>query len=303
MSLFSIDRVKQKFKCFTNGDYRKSFDLCNLSNRGSIYNFDVVDAQLYLLEKKAKLNSAIIGDSFEDLSLIQIENRKIFWKTSIPSDDLPWLYHEIFDPFLENPSSYDHPKMKYEEASWIIDAGCCEGYFSLFAFEKNCKCKVIAFEPMQEMQVALNNTFKKEKLKSRFFLIDKALGDANQTLEFQVDGNHICDSGVVLNGNTKGSTSYLVESIKLDTVMHNYSLLSNGIIKMDIEGEEMNALIGAEELLTKFKPRLAIAVYHNYENAIKCRDIILKFNPDYQVEFRGLYEYFSPPRPYLLFAW
>ena len=56
---------------------------------------------------------------------------------------------------------------------------------------------------------------------------------------------------------------------------------------MDIEGYKMNALKGAEKTLRNLKPSLAIAVYHEYENALRCKEIIKKANPDYEFEFRG----------------
>jgi len=75
------------------------------------------------------------------------------------------------------------------------------------------------------------------------------------------------------------------------------------MIKMDVEGAEMDALLGGTQLLRNQKPKLAVAVYHDYDNAKLCSDIILQANPAYHIEFRGMYNWFYPARPYLLFAW
>lgn len=72
---------------------------------------------------------------------------------------------------------------------------------------------------------------------------------------------------------------------------------------MDIEGAEMLALIGTSKTLQEQKPKLTIAVYHEYYNAIECRDIILKAIPTYKIVFRGMNLWKKPSRPYLLFAY
>jgi hypothetical protein len=37
-------------------------------------------------------------------------------------------------------------------------------------------------------------------------------------------------------------------------------------IKMDIEGAELHALKGAEQTIKKFRPKLAITVYHHFQD-------------------------------------
>ena len=72
---------------------------------------------------------------------------------------------------------------------------------------------------------------------------------------------------------------------------------------MDIEGYEMTALSGALNVLKEYKPALAVAVYHDLENARTCAALIKGANPTYKIEFRGCYGYLDPPRPYMVFAY
>jgi len=53
-------------------------------------------------------------------------------------------------------------------------------------------------------------------------------------------------------------------------------------IKMDIEGEEYNALVGAKEIIATQKPRLAISVYHRPDDIIKIPALLLELVPEYK---------------------
>ncbi|MCT7486738.1 FkbM family methyltransferase [Aliarcobacter cryaerophilus] len=266
-----------------------------------MYTFTKKDIILYENELSLKMPKKYIKEFSKTLDLIKICETEIYWPKEISTNALPWLYHEIYDIFEDNPSSYNHPKMSIENASWIIDAGCCEGYFSLFSMNKNSSSKIIAFEPLKEIKEALSQTFKKELESNRIIILEKALGNKNEFVKFFSGKEHLCDSGIT---NDKNTTSYDVVVTTLDEIAEIYNIKeNNGMIKMDIEGAEINALLGANNLLKNFKPKLAIAVYHEYENAKICKEIILNANPSYKIEFRGYYGYFNPPRPYMIFAW
>lgn len=57
-------------------------------------------------------------------------------------------------------------------------------------------------------------------------------------------------------------------------------------IKMDIEGSELEALKGAESIIKKHKPRLAICIYHKPEDMYTLPDIIKRFRSDYVLYLR-----------------
>lgn len=275
--------------------------------KNSIYSFTKKDVQLYVNEKHLILPTSIVSKSKNSgLSLVDINNVNIYWPENQTPIDLPWLYHEIYDDFKINPSSYNHPLLRLTDRDWIIDAGAAEGYFSLFALGKT-RAKLISIEPIFAMCIALEKTLVSEAKHNEIIIINAALSDTKGHGKLQINNDHICDSKILTSSEMNSHNSEIqtteIELTTLDKISQDYSLSGTGLIKMDIEGFEMVALTGGVTLLKKLKPSLAIAVYHDFENAKKCANIILKANPAYTIEFRGYYGYFTPPRPYMLFAY
>ena len=57
-------------------------------------------------------------------------------------------------------------------------------------------------------------------------------------------------------------------------------------IKMDIEGSEQNALLGAKTIIQKNKPKLAICIYHSDEDMVKIPKMIHEWVPEYKLYVR-----------------
>ena len=76
------------------------------------------------------------------------------------------------------------------------------------------------------------------------------------TLSFRADG--LSSSALDEGGSCR------VPVVALDDVLHGLPIQ---MLKMDIEGAEPNALLGARELITRWRPHLAICLYHNAEHA------------------------------------
>lgn len=55
---------------------------------------------------------------------------------------------------------------------------------------------------------------------------------------------------------------------------------------MDIEGSEHDAILGAKKIIKRYKPVLAICVYHRDEDFFDIPNLILSIRPDYKLYFR-----------------
>lgn len=94
-------------------------------------------------------------------------------------------------------------------------------------------------------------SLEKEKLAERILVYPCGAWSDTRVLNFDSDKNYGCkvaDTG-----------SCIIQGISLDDILYN---IRPSFIKMDIEGAELEALIGAKNIIMKFRPNLAISVYH-----------------------------------------
>ena len=77
-----------------------------------------------------------------------------------------------------------------------------------------------------------------------------------------------------------------VQAVSLDEIIEDKNLLPPSYLKMDIEGSEMNVLIGAADTIRKNKPKLAICVYHKVEDIIDIPLYLKSLVPEYRFYLR-----------------
>jgi FkbM family methyltransferase len=133
----------------------------------------------------------------------------------------------------------------------------------------------IGFEPDADNFLRLAHTVKelKEKL-SPAFLYPCAVGGANGVVNFApAEG-----SGTISN---EGQAH--VQVIRLDETLINFQ---PSFIKMDIEGMELSALQGAENIIRDYDPDLAVCVYHNISDYFEIPLLLSRMNPRYRFYLR-----------------
>lgn len=160
----------------------------------------------------------------------------------------------------------------------FIDGGCYDCATSI-AFAKRVYSKyskIIAFEPDQRNYRTCLNTFHiHPELTAE--LIFAGLSSDTQILPFQI--NSQCPSSSKFDQNGK---SY-VKTVALDEVV---GMQRVSFIKLDIEGFELNALIGARKTIQRDKPLCAICVYHNRGDMLSIMKYLSEIVPEYHFALR-----------------
>lgn len=137
----------------------------------------------------------------------------------------------------------------------------------------------ISFEPDVKNQKSLNtelNLQKKYYPDTSFIIYPAGVYSVNSILHFS---NHGVDSSASFDSNS----NTLVPVVSIDNTLINTSI---NFIKMDIEGAELEALIGAKNTIQKYKPNLAICLYHKPEDLWELPLLIHEIEPSYEMYLR-----------------
>lgn len=148
-----------------------------------------------------------------------------------------------------------------EESDIVIDAGACWGDTSLyFAFKTGVSGKVYAFEFIPDnITIFKKNCTLNSDLEKRIELIQQPLWSVSDIPIYYVSNGpaSLVDFEKIPNASGESKTITIDDFVKIKNI------LKVDFIKMDIEGAELDALKGVSETIKKFKPKLAICLYHN----------------------------------------
>lgn len=189
--------------------------------------------------------------------------------TSIPTESEPisldcWSANVMYTA-LKKQYYFDRGNISIRPAHGdvVIDAGGCFGDTSVF-FAKSVgeNGHVYVFDPLPIHGEVIKHNINQNNLTSTITYVASAVGESsNGAKDNQIkQSNAVIDPGFNLQ-NSNGN-EFPIISIDDYFVQHRIEKLN--FIKMDVEGYELLALIGAKKTIEKFKPKLAISLYHKY---------------------------------------
>jgi FkbM family methyltransferase len=140
----------------------------------------------------------------------------------------------------------------------FVDAGAFDGY-TAERFVNFCGGdfkKIYAFEPSSEWFDFAEKRLSRHGWRDRVTLLNKAVWSREEEMRFNEDGqgSRISEKG-----------SLCVKTAAIDDIVSDDAVT---LIKMDVEGAELEALRGAEKTIRKHRPRLAICVYHKPQDIL-----------------------------------
>lgn len=164
----------------------------------------------------------------------------------------------------------------------FVDCGAYNGD-SVESFIKSVSGKfnkIYSFEPDKENFKNLNEKIKKNTWEN-IITVKKGVFNKNGKVSF--NGAGTVDARI----STKESVELAKSTIEVITIDSYFkSKEPPTLIKMDIEGAEIEALLGAKKTIKKYKPKLAISSYHRSTDLWKIPLLIKSMNKDYKIYFR-----------------
>ena len=186
-----------------------------------------------------------------------------FTENSIFTEVILDNIYSIYDDFIPKPKQT------------VIDIGAQYGDYAILC-SKIYKAKVYTFEPLPQnfkeiLQNIKLNGLKKDSIKA----FNIALGNANKTAMLSY-------SGEMVNNSNKGkkikTTFRTLDSYKLKT----------DLLKIDVEGFELNVLDGAIKTIKKYHPKIIIET-HSRALEKQTKEFLSKLNYKLKHEGRSVY--------------
>lgn len=185
----------------------------------------------------------VFMDSIENLPYILYEDKKMYFPYNYRFEEYDGkkvVWDITSDQQLYSPHLYIKDNIKVDKGDIIVDAGVQEGNFSLKYIEKVSKAYL--FECDKYWIKPLQKTF--EKFKDKVILSNTFLGRFNGGMYSNLDA--------IVKG-------------KLD------------FLKMDIEGAEVEALLGGRNVLLNNKVKCAICSYHKSGDEAAIKDVLKSY--------------------------
>ncbi|MDE5832634.1 MAG: FkbM family methyltransferase [Desulfovibrio sp.] len=173
---------------------------------------------------------------------------------------------------------YQHPAVSAEAGDTVIDAGLFDSsVLRNFALTVGSAGRVFGFEPEPDNYKFVLETLERFGDPGNITVVQKGLWSRKDRMNISQEGasGKLCRDGA----------SSACEVVDLDSFVRGNNIGKVDLIKMDIEGAELEALKGARETIIRDKPKLQICAYHKIDDLTDIPAYIDAIAPGYKFWF------------------
>ena len=187
---------------------------------------------------------------------------------------------------LSREQYFDLPYLPHDENEIFVDGGCLDGESSLqfVQWANNRYRHIHMFEPSESQRAICCGALR--GYGSAIFH-PFALWNKSETLNLLASDSLPTHNAIQSVANSSIDRSNVraerISCVSLDEYLGDERVT---FIKLDIEGAEFCALQGAERIIRKHRPKMAVSVYHRPDDIIDIPKLLLDFNPDYRFYIR-----------------
>lgn len=279
-----MDRYEGHFNCISNHLYtylseqdRRRFVIWFLKRWGKI---DVVgsDERSAYLDVVEKAFASYGEESIGDTRYILRRYEEAGYGFELLGYDWFTGVHDIlFDQYATE--SFD-----VKRGDVIIDGGAFIGDTAvLFNAKTEGQCQVHAFELLDENLVLAHRNLELNGLLGKVVLNKLALSDTSGQVLSIAQTRLQASTSLLFPGEVE------VNTITVDEYVERSGIERVDFIKLDIEGAEIPALEGARGTIEKHRPRLALCLYHKWDDVLTIPAFLASLSFEYEYRFKWVH--------------
>lgn len=231
----------------------------------------------YFMSEWNKYKSDEAFDKIEELkNLLEDEESRKVLETRIRTYETGNM-ELLKDIEIDNDEYFDKDIINLSDDEFFIDVGAYIGDTIenfIYHVQGNYK-KIIAFEPDNENMLSLNSYILENNI-DNIVVYKLAAWNKKEKAKFYENGSLI--SQIYEKGNS------ITDADTLDNILLHIAPAT--FIKVNVEGAEYKTIEGAKEIIKRYKPKLAICIYHGAKDVYEIPLFIKKLVPEYKLYLR-----------------
>jgi FkbM family methyltransferase len=246
----------------------------------------LISSFLFRANRRINYYFELLRDRLEWTLSLKFTNQGVWCKNRLGQSYQPLSFPEY--RYMRNGNPEVNVSLLVEgllqEGMTVVDVGGNHGLFSMEAAHfVGSTGYVYAFEPTPELCDHIRKHLEVNHIKN-VYLLEKAVGSFDGNAKLRVHHectglNSLASQDLVWQGSTLVADQVInVPLCKLDTVVNTENISHIDILKIDVEGFELEVLQGARNILVNQRVKyiiLEIAEYHQQNSGLKIDDLLI----------------------------